>query len=129
MIAEALRTELAQRFPELSSLSNEGGLVMPAAHEAVGDVTISDDGNEATLCIGTITHGHFNDFREGVSPEAAARTIAEDVVSFLEALLADRVLLWRSDDAGGWRILDTDEKPNVHSDSGTQFYLWSGPIG
>jgi hypothetical protein len=53
----------------------------------------------------------------------------DSLVWFLEDLVADRVLIWRSDGSGGWRIIETDEQLNVHSDAGTQFYLWSGPIG
>ena len=130
MMADLLTTELAARLPDLEVRTDapNRSLVIPAANDEVGNVTIIDDGDEFTLYIGTITHGHFSDY-EAANPDERARTIVDSLVLFLEDLVADRVLIWRSDGSGGWRGIDTDEQLNVHSDSGTQFYLWSGPIG
>ncbi len=131
MIAELLRERLAARLPhaELRTGPSEGSLVFPAVREEVGDVVVYDDGDEATVFVGTITHGHFDDYAEGVSEDERAVTVAESVADFLDALFADRVLLWRSGRSGGWRVLDDEEQPDVRSDAGTQFFLWSGPIG
>jgi hypothetical protein len=130
MMADLLKTELAGQCPNLKFRTNapDRSIVVPAAHEEVGDVTIIDDGDEFTVYIGTITHGHFGDY-DSTNPEERARTIVDSLVGFLEDLVADRVLIWRSDGSGGWRTIQADEQLNVQSDTGTQFYLWSGPIG
>lgn len=130
MMVDLLKTELAGRLPslEIRTGAPDRSIVIPAAHQAVGEVTIVDDGDEFTVYIGTITHGHFSDY-DAATPEERARTIVDSLVWFLEDLVADRVLIWRSNGSGGWRIIEADEQLNVHSDAGTQFYLWSGPIG
>jgi hypothetical protein len=131
MLTEELAQEIRKRLPRLVIREGPPGgveLVIAAAHERVGDVVIRDEGGEATLEIGRISHGHFGDYREGVSDEEVARTIAEDIVSFLELLSTDRVLLWASGDSGRWRVLDENERADVHSDAGTHFFLWSGPL-
>jgi hypothetical protein len=131
MMRDLLRTELARRLPSMQfrTDASDGSIVLPAAHAQVGDVTILDDGDELTVYIGTITHGHFNDYTPDNSPDAQMRAIVDSVVWFLEDLVADRVLIWQSNGSGGWRIIEQDESLDVHSDAGTQFYLWSGPIG
>ena len=131
MIAEALIREIAARFPSLqfaTHLADGTDILIPAAHADVGAITIFAGDDEVTLSVGDITHGHFNDFREGVSDSDRAKTISDDVLELVESLLSDRVLLWKSGQAGGWRVLDAGEVPQVHSDAGTQFYLWSGPL-
>src|SRR5580765_5080968 len=131
MMRDLLTTELARRLPSMQFRTDvaDGSIVLPAAHAQVGDVTILDDGDELTVYIGTITHGHFNDYTPDNSPDAQMRAIVDSVVWFLEDLVADRVLIWQSNGSGGWRIIEKDESLDVHSDAGTQFYLWSGPIG
>jgi hypothetical protein len=128
-IRNALLTELTRRFGDESFLPGETPedvAVFPAAHPAVGSVIVSDDGDEASVTIGTITHGHFNDFDLPI--EAAAPVIATAVAEFLERLFAGRVLLWksRSGSSGGWRDLDEDETPKPRR--GAQTFLWQGPV-
>jgi hypothetical protein len=133
MLTDVLRKAITQRFPEIqitTHLPPGAAIVIPAIHEGVGDISIWDDGGEATLVLSDITHGHFTDDAPGISEEEAAHLIAEDVMGFLEHLFADRVLLWkRPSGGGGWRVLADGEVPQVHSDAGTQFYFWSGPVG
>lgn len=131
MISEALLQRIAAQFPELPVLTDSvvgAAMTIPGRHPGVGALAIQDDGSEATVAIGEITHGHFSDFREDASAQEKAHAIADSVVAFLRLLFADRVLLWRSGQSGGWRVLEGDEVPTVHSDAGTQFYVWSGPI-
>jgi hypothetical protein len=100
----------------------------PACQENVGGVTIYDDGDEATVCIEKITHGHFNRYDETLKGEEKAKVIAEDVVGFLKALFSDRVLLQTNPDngVGGWRILDLEKAPSDLSSS-YRYFLWSKP--
>lgn len=131
MIAKKLLQGIAGRFPDLPVLTESADgatMTIPGHHPDVGAVSIWDDGSEATVAIGEISHRHFSDYREDASAEEKAYAIAEDVITFLGLLFADRVLLWKSGRTGGWRVLEEDEVPMVHSDAGTQFYVWSGPI-
>lgn len=132
ILTTVLREMITERFPEIeiAATSPDGpAIVIPARHRGIGNVSILDDGDEATLDIANITHGHFCDYTPNISEVEAARAISGDVVGFLAELFADRVLLWRSPPGGGWRILQQEEEPRVHSDADTQFYFWSGPVG
>lgn len=100
----------------------------PASQAAVGRVVIYDDGDEATVAIENITHGHFNPYDEGLSEEEREKVIVEDVIDFLKALFADRVLLSASANRGfgGWSRLDLREGP-VQLSPSLSYYLWSKP--
>ena len=132
MIREILLPALQAKFPNRGfrrdDSANDIG-VFPAAHAEVGDVTIDDDGNEATVYIGEITHGHFNPYDERLSEKEIAEHVASDVVNFLDDLFADRVLLWKSPDgrSGGWRRLGEDNPYSI-MDGDDITYLWSGPV-
>ena len=133
MLTDVLRKAITQRFPDIpiTTPSPPGAaVVIPAIQEGIGDISIFDDGEEATLVLGDITHSHFSEYTPGISEEEAAHNISEDVMWFLEDLFADRVLLWKSSrGGGGCRTLKPGEVPQIHSDAGTQFYFWSGPVG
>lgn len=132
MIREVLLPALQAKFPDcgfrLGELANVVG-AFPAVHPEVGDVTIWDDGDEATVGVGEITHGHFNPYDEGLSEKEIADRVTSDVVEFLDDLFADRVLLWKSPDgrSGGWRILDNDTPYSLMGGDDLT-YLWSGPV-
>jgi len=100
----------------------------PASQEAVGRVLVYDDGDEATVCIENITHSHFNPYDENLKEEEREKIIVEDVLEFLKALFADRVLLHTSADhgVGGWTRLDSSEGPAQLSPS-LRYFLWSKP--
>jgi len=90
----------------------------------VGDVQISDDGDEITLIAGKFTHGHFSNYDE-IPVEEREKMIAEDVADFLDKLFSDQVVLWGSHEGGGgWRVVDgaSSDKPKYRNE-----YLWSGP--
>src|SRR5262245_9296260 len=98
MIRAVLLPALLANFPYRGFETREPSTigVFPAAHEDVGDVTIVDDGDEATVYIGEITHTHFNPYDQTLSDAELAETVSDDVVGFLAELFADRVLLWKS---------------------------------
>jgi hypothetical protein len=114
VIENALFTRLNARFPDRGiRLDARGSIVVPAAHPGVGDVTIMDDGDELTVYVGDITHGHF---------ESTGK-----IVEFLEWLFADRVLMWKLWTGGGWRL----EPSPVTSRKGftlRRWYVWSRPL-
>jgi hypothetical protein len=116
-----------QRFRE--GISPSPVALFAAAHPDVGDVSIYDDGREAIVSIGAITHGHFADCDSSLSDEEAAREAADQVLDFLEKLFADRVILWKSPGghSGGWQVMDRGEDFTLLNSEDTT-YLWSGPV-
>ncbi len=80
-------------------------IVFPAAHPEIGDLIISDDENEATVFVGTITHAHLGCYEESLSADQRADWIAGQVAEFVGALFADRVLFWKAFGAGGWKVI------------------------
>lgn len=95
----------------------------------VGKVLVYDDGFEVTIVIEKISHGHFELYEAKVSPEEEARIVSEDVIDFLKALFADRVLLHVRPDGrgGGWERLDLNDGP-PQLDPSYRYYLWSRPF-
>ncbi len=49
--------------------------IFPASQEAVGRVLIYDDGDEATVLIEKITHGHFSPYDETLREEKRDKII------------------------------------------------------
>ena len=90
---------------------------------------MQDDGDEATVCIGAITHGHFNEYGEGLTTAEREASIVRQVVGILDAPFSNRVLLWSAlnGTAGGWRLVDT--LPETARPSWIRRWnLWSGPL-
>ena len=100
----------------------------PACQEAVGKVLICDDGEEATVYIEKITHGHFNPYDDTLTPAEREKIITEDVIDFLKALFTDRVLLRTNanNSIGGWTRLDLKDGP-VELSPSFRYFLWSKP--
>ena len=132
MIRTVLLHALETNFPNRGMRTGEPPdpvVVFPAAHPDVGDVTIYDEGNEALVYVGNITHGHFGSDDPSRTDAAATEPVTEQVVRFLNDLFADRVLLWRQsgDGAGGWYLLGCDNSsPFMGADDSA--YVWSGPV-
>jgi hypothetical protein len=132
MIRDVLLPILRERFAGrglLTGASPDPIAVFPAMHPAVGDVFIWDDGEEATLGVGAITHSHFNPYDSSLTPGERANYVSEEVVAFLDDLFADRILLWKSPDggSGGWQIIGQDHSVSL-LDSHDLTFLWSGPV-
>lgn len=127
LLLPALRDRFANRGLQPGKSGNEIAL-FPAIHPEVGDITIWDDGDEATIGIGEITHGHFNPYDDSFTSDQIAERVTEEVIEFLEDLFADRVLLWKSPDgrSGGWQVLGHGDDDPPRGDN--LRYLWSGPI-
>lgn len=111
---------------------DEPAITFLAAHPAVGDLQIWDDGCEAIVGIGEITHGHFSCFQENITQDEIEQEVAESVADFVEDMLADKFRLWRSKSggAGGWQWIDSASESNPMSDfeKDADYFLWSGPI-
>jgi len=131
MIRDLLIPQIKERFAQYQpviNLNDNPVVTITNPLPAIGAVTIWDEGEEATLAIGKISHGHFTIYEKGLSPEVIHQRLADNLLDFLEALFADKVLLWVSDDgeAGGWQRIDLS--PDISPpEPGGRFYLWSGP--
>lgn len=131
MIRDRLIPEIKKTFSgwemEINPVDNPI-IRFPAAQKDVGDVLVYDDGDEATVCVENISHGHFNPYGKTVSQQQREIAVTEDVISFLEALFADRVLLYTAPDhrMGGWTRLDLHDGPDELSPD-QRYYLWSKP--
>jgi len=134
MIRDLLIPAIKEAFPDLpfsfSPSSNPVAKLQPS-FGAIGTLDIYDDEGEATVDITEVTHGHFSCFDTSLSGEQRDRKIVEDVIVFLRALFADRVLLFRTPGRGqrgigGWFRLDISPKPPT-LDAGREYFLWSGP--
>jgi hypothetical protein len=104
-------------------------VTFPAPHPRIGEIRIWDDGNEATIKVGNITHDHLNPYDETLTEEEIACRVTEGVILFLDLLFADRVVFWRhlSGHAGGWRVLEEWKKlPHLGDDIET--CIWSRPL-
>jgi hypothetical protein len=101
--------------------------VFAARHPSVGDLTIWDDGEEATVEIGEITHGHFGAY-DVPAPYEAEEWIVKNVLSFLEEMFADRYLLWKSREggSGGWEHVDYAGE-SFRPKAGVDTFVWTGP--
>jgi len=131
-ITATLLPMLKQTFPERAMRAGtppDPVATFPAAHPDVGDLRIWDEGDEATVAIGEITHSHFNPYDSSLSADQIAARVSAEIVDFLEDLFADRVLLWSSGIAGsgGWQQIPANAPPQFMG-SNARTYHWSGPI-
>src|SRR6478609_2869103 len=86
-------------------------VVFSALHREVGDVSVHDAGDDATIHIGSITHGHISAYPKAATEQEQFEQVTEEVVDFLRDLFSDRVVLHCSADgrSGGWKR-DPDSK-------------------
>jgi len=124
-IVQALKTE----FPEVPFVFSSppdpaASLVGPC--EELSPLQICDDDDEATIYLGTITHGHLGCYEEGITEDERHRLIAEDVTDFVRDLFSDRIVAMSTlgGAVGGWRRLSADEALPAHSMLKRQF-VWS----
>jgi hypothetical protein len=132
MLANHLVQTLKSAFPELPFVfaePPEAVATLTGPCEEMSPLKIFDDGDEATIWVGTITHSHFGNYEEGVTEDWRHQYIAENVVKFIRDLLADRVVAMSTLGGlvGGWRRLEMGEALPERSRWKKQ-YLWSGVV-
>lgn len=128
MIKDKLLPRLAENFPKESFRVGDAPdpiALFIAKHQSVGDLSIWDDGDEVTVSIGDISHGHFSSFDSDLTQSEMELEVAEQVVDFLKMMFADKYLLYKSDGSGGWQHLDYIEKPFEFQEN-TEYFVWSG---
>jgi hypothetical protein len=96
--------------------------VFPGIHPGIRRVAIYDDRHELTVVIDDLTHGHFSD---DTAPQATReQRMVDMVVEFLDALFADRVVVWgRHETGGGWYRPDLGGSGGP---PGAPEFVWSG---
>jgi hypothetical protein len=128
MIKDKLLPRLEETFSKESfSVGSppEPIAVFKAKHPGVGELSIWDDGDEVTISIGDITHGHFDSFDSNLTQEEIESEIIENIIDFLKQMFADKYLLFKSQGSGGWQHLDYIEKPFKRQES-AKYFVWSG---
>ena len=134
MIRDSLIPALQQRFPDVAfsyfDTPQPFARLSPDC-EGIGDLEIYDDGDEATVSIREITHTHFNPY-EKMAEHEFDRWIKDAVIDFLEALFADHILLYRTEDRrqGGFQRHDSpiDRSQPVPGTERYQCFVWSGRV-
>jgi hypothetical protein len=138
-IGEVLLAALVERFSDRGLRVGgppDPAAVFPAKHPEVGDVRIRGGGIEtnfnATVAIGQIIEDRFCNIDSHLKSGERAARLTRDVVRFLQALFADRLLIWRSTDGrrAGWRERGDIgySEPLVLDNRIYRRYLWSGPL-
>jgi hypothetical protein len=99
--------------------------VFPGVHPGILGLSIYNDGDELTVSVDDLTHGHFAAYDSGLSEAEREQQVVEAVVDFLDALFADRVAVWgQANVGGGWYRIDRD---GFGRPSGIPEFVWSGP--
>ena len=97
----------------LSIREADAAAVVHGSSPAVGNIEIQDKLNELIVFIGDFTHGHFDCYDESLSQEQQHKAIADDVLSFLADVFADKVEFYRAaHDDGGWRPAGIGPEPS-----------------
>jgi hypothetical protein len=126
MIGDYLIPALVEKYGSQSFKAGhrpEPIAIFPAAHPEVGNLVIYDDGCEATVCVGEITHYHFNPY-QSLTQEELDKVVTESVLRFLEELFSDKVILSRIAGGGGGRTESNEQITSVPSHGRDVF--WSG---
>lgn len=130
MLAEKLLPILKERFPDRSLVVGKPPdpcATFPGQHPGIRRVAIYDDGDELTVAIDDLTHGHFSSLDSLEPQREADQSTVDSVVQFLDDLFADRIAVWGQPGVGGgWFHLDPALELGELKQSAV---LWSGPLG
>jgi hypothetical protein len=105
VLSQRLLPILRQQFPNRGLVAGEPPepcAVLPGLHPSIRGVSIYDDGDELTLCVDDLTHGHFTEYTAGLLEADREQRIVESVVEFLDALFSNNVVVWDQHHMGGW---------------------------
>jgi hypothetical protein len=136
MLSQLLLPILHQRFPDRGLIEGkppEPCAVFPGLHPGIRSISIYEENDELTLCVDDLTHGHFSEYTEGLSDAEREQRIIESVVEFLEAMFANKVVVWGREHMGGWYFTERSQSNTVMpfegtgSEAPTQTFVWSGP--
>ena len=132
-LAREFRTVFQQRLDNVrprEEFTDRLVVTVPALHPETGDIVVWLDGDEVTVGIGEHFHCHFETDLDGGVPQADRERLAvERAVEFIEAFMADSIVLRVRREGGrvvsaGTHPVDTQE---ASPDANETDYLWSGP--
>ncbi|TBR20672.1 hypothetical protein EPO15_12450 [bacterium] len=97
----------------------------------VGDLEVWEEGDEATVAIGRLTHTHFNGFNSyprdpKLSEDDVARKVAGEVLEFLEAFFAGKLVVWK--ESGGLVTLGPIEALPAPLPDDCEAFGWKGRL-
>jgi hypothetical protein len=127
-LSEKLIARLSARFPNRGLRLHQGKhpvASFPAAHTEVGDLRIDDDGNELTIFVGQLTHGHFSPTTYRAPSQQNDEELIERVIAFLDEVFNDQIEFWAAGRMGGWH--PRGQEPSVQRPNMRRF-VWSGPV-
>ncbi|REJ68189.1 MAG: hypothetical protein DWQ31_08640 [Planctomycetota bacterium] len=132
MLRDQIQSILKERYGSISfefGGPSESVVRVASCCQDIGELQIYDDGDEATIYVTEVTHGHFNPYDATQGEAELVQWIVDEVVEFLDALFEDRVLLYRSPDRGmgGWIMFD-DAIDKSEMVAGREYFVWSGPV-
>ena len=127
-LSQKLKPRLLARFPD-RGLRLHGGkepvASFPAAHPEVGDLCIDDDGDELTISVGKLTHGHFTPRNFHRPTHEREEDLIERVLQFLDEVFHDRIEFWTAGKCGGWHSRGEEPLAPGHN---IRTFVWSGPV-
>jgi hypothetical protein len=108
-------------------------LRVPAAAMAVGDLVVYNDGDELTICVGTIFHSHYGEYlAAGDSESEKLQFVICQAVERIVDILADRIR-FRVEFEGGhvigassWHITHGKGDCWLKNSDEAREYTWSG---
>ena len=128
-LTERLLPVLRERFPGRGLVEGrppDPCAAFPGLHPGIRRVAVYDDGEELTVALDALTHGHFSDYDYSGDGAERVQRIVDGVVEFLDDLFADRVAVWGQHAAGGgWYRVGVGEP---HHGQGQHAFLWSRPL-
>jgi hypothetical protein len=128
MLSSLLLPILRERFPGRGLTEGErpGPCArFPGIHPGICGVSIYDDGEELTVCVHDLTHGHFAEYDNELPDAERRRRIVDAVVEFLDALFSDQIAVWgQANVGGGWYRIGLGGSGGR---PGIQEFVWSGP--
>lgn len=130
MLSQLLLPILRERFSDRGLVEGTPPnpcAAFPGIHPGIRGVRIYDEGDELTVCVDDLTHGHFNEYTEGLVEAERVQRIVEQTVEFLEALFADKIVVWGQQHMGGWYRPEWRSAIGGTGSKGTvQEFVWSG---
>ena len=104
MLSALLAPALRERFPDRGLVVGRPPAVVawfPGLHPGIRGVSVYDEGDELTVSVDDVTHGHFAESDESLSVADREARIVAAAADFLDDLFADRVAVWGRHDTAG----------------------------
>ncbi len=129
-LSQRLLPTLRDRFPGRGLVEGQSSedpcAAFPGLHPGIRRVAVYEEGDELTVVLDDLTHGHFSDYDYSGNEGEREQRIVDEVVEFLDDLFADRVAVWGEHSVGGGWYRVSVEEPRFGR--GRPAFLWSGPL-